>query len=163
VLPDNLVCVVAEANAWPYSSGPDPARSSRDELVHLVAERIATGERFEAIARPEGALSPSTTFHIGLSEDLLRAGMPRGELIAAFERFVQPADIVAAWGHYGLDLVATSGAALPARVDLRAFVQRALHRKIGSLEDHAGLEDRPGPRAQRRLAMLVAVVRRHLA
>jgi hypothetical protein len=87
--------------------------------------------------------------------------VPRGELIAAFSRFVRPADIVAAWGHYGLDLVAASGAALPSRVDLRAFVQRVVQRRIGSLEDHAGPHEGDA-RARRRLAMLVTIAQRHL-
>ena len=60
---DDLVCVVGEANAWPYLDG---APQFPDELVHWVAERVATGERFDVVAAPAQPLSPSTSFHIGL-------------------------------------------------------------------------------------------------
>src|SRR5262245_57321336 len=78
---DDLVCVVGEANAWPYRAGSE---SPPEELVHWVAYRVATGETFEEIAAPERALSPSTTFHSELTEPELRRGLPRAELLARF-------------------------------------------------------------------------------
>ena len=153
----DVVCVVAEANAWPCRS-PD---RQPDELVHLVAERVATGEIFDQIAAPERPLSPSTPFHTELAEARLRGGVARGDALAAFARFVRPTDIAAGWGHYGLDLVRASGGALPERLDVRAGVQAIVQGKIEGLEDYAGVREGGDGRANRRLAMLVDVVRRH--
>lgn len=159
---DDLVCVVGEANAWPYRAG---ASRAPEELVHWVAHRVATGETFDMIAAPEGPLSPSTPFHSELTEDALRAGAPRGALFAAFARFSRPTDLLCAWGHYGLDLAVRSGGSLPAeRLDLRAQAFQLIHRKLGSLEAYAAtIAPPPAPltagRAGRRLAMLVQIVR----
>jgi DTW domain-containing protein YfiP len=132
---DDLVCVVGEANAWPYRAR---AASPPDELVHWVAHRVATGETFEALAAPEQPLSPSTSFHIELSEEVLRSGAPRALLLSRYMQFSRPNDVVCAWGTFGLGLFIESGGALPAeRIDLRALAQRITHRKLGSLEDYA--------------------------
>ena len=70
----DLVCLVGEANAWPYNAaGRTRARRARP----LVAHRPATGDTFARIAAPERALSPTTCFHTGLAEDQLAAGAPR--------------------------------------------------------------------------------------
>jgi DTW domain-containing protein len=159
----DLVCVVGEANAWPYHAR---AASPPDELVHWVAHRVATGETFERIAAPGQPLSPSTPFHTELSEDVLRGGGGRGELLDGYARFSQPTDIACAWGTFGFGLLLASGGALPAeRVDLRAMAQRISQRKLGSLEDYAttiasapSSPIAPG-RAGRRLALLVEIVR----
>ena len=162
---DDLVCVVGEANAWPYRAG---VASPPEELVHWVAYRVATGDTFDMIAAPERPLSPSTAFHTELTEDVLRRGAARRKLVARYEGFSRPADVLCAWGHYGPNLAVASGAALPAeRLDLRAAAHRLVHRKLGSLEAYAATLDAaqvpprlpiPG-RAGRRLAMLVQIVR----
>src|SRR6185503_11115430 len=158
---DDVVCVVGEPNAWPYSAGD--ARPP-EELVHWVSHRVATGETFDMIAAPEEPLSPSTAFHSELSEDAILAGAPRAELFAHFEQFARPADLLCAWGHHGIDLAARAGAALPAeRLDLRAQAGRLTHRRLGSLEAYAAtIAPAPPPlaagRAGRRLAMLVQII-----
>ena len=163
---DDLVCVVGEANAWPYRGG---ASRHPDELVHWVAHRLATGETFARIAAPVGPLSPSTAFHCGLSEDALRGGAPCAEVVAAFARFARPTDVLCAWGHYGLDLVERSGGVVPERLDLRAHAARIANRKLGSLEAYAATlapSGSPTPvpdslaegRAGRRLALLMQIV-----
>ncbi len=159
---DDLVCVVGEANAWPYRAG---SASPPEELVHWVAHRVATGQTFDMIAAPERPLSPSTPFHSELSEDDLRGGAPRAELFAGYARFSRPTDILCAWGHHGLDLAIASGGSLPAeRLDLRAHARRMVNRKLGSLEAYAATIAPPLPpltagRAGKRLAMLVQIVR----
>jgi DTW domain-containing protein YfiP len=182
----DLVCVVGEANAWPYRAGvTDHNRSSGgkgppaslvggnpvgttappEELVHWVAHRVATGETFTQIAAPEQPLSPSTTFHIELAEDELRRAAPRAELFARFARFCRPTDILCAWGHHSHDLAIGSGGTLPeGRLDLRAEARRLANRKLGSLEAYASALAPAAPplapgRAGKRLAMLVAIVR----
>ncbi|HVV86244.1 MAG TPA: tRNA-uridine aminocarboxypropyltransferase [Kofleriaceae bacterium] len=185
--PDSLVCVVAEANAWPYAASPAHAQAApagapaarrrgagrsdldRDELVHWVAHRVTTGETFDVVAAPEGPLSPSTPYHIGLAAERLRAGAPRAELLAAFARFLRPGDRVCAWGHYGPRLFLDAGGALPAPpIDVRAAAQRFTSKKFGSLEDYAAtLGPAPAPvadgRAGRRAALLAQIVRAWLA
>jgi DTW domain-containing protein YfiP len=161
----DLVCVVGEANAWPYRAG---AISPPEELVHWVAHRVATGETFAQVAAPERSLSPSTAFHTELTEQALRQAAPRAELFARFARFARPGDLLCAWGHYSHNLALASGGALPAeRVDLRAEARRMSNRKLGSLEAYAATIAPIAPaapplapgRAGRRLAMLVEIVR----
>ena len=178
---DDLVCVVGEANAWPYG-GPAAARAAApavhgrrgrggrdgDELVHWVAHRVATGETFDLVVAPDGPLSPSTAFHIELAEDAIRGGAPRSELGPRFARFTRPTDLLCAWGHHGLDLGFAAGVA-PAdrsdqRLDLRDEARRLANRKFGSLEAYATALGPPlaplAPgRAGRRLALLVQLVR----
>jgi DTW domain-containing protein len=167
-----LVCVVGEGNAWPFRDDPsgEPGPRYPEEPVHWVAERVATGERLSVIAAPENPLAPSTTFHTDLDEATLRAGGPRGALVAAAEQFFAAGDVVCGWGHHSANLLVTAGARLPAtRLDLRAALQRLRNTKIGTLEDvgrmlagEEGVESfsPAGPgRAGRRLAVLVALLR----
>ena len=160
---DDLVCVVGEANAWPYSHGAAP---NVDELVHWVAHRPSTGETFERVAAPIGALSPNTVFHTALDEARLRAGVDRESVVAEFSRFLRPRDVVCAWGHYSTDLFAANGGSrFPDHIDLRAVAHRLANRKIGSLEEFGSTIAPTGVapiglgRAGRRLAMIVEIVR----
>ncbi|MCB9564602.1 MAG: DTW domain-containing protein [Kofleriaceae bacterium] len=161
--PDDLLCVVGEANAWPYDAAE---RAGGDELVHWVARRVGTGEQFAMVAAPRGPLCPSTTFHVRLGEDRLRAGVDRDALVAAFAGFVRPTDVVCAWGDFAPRLFDASGGALPAeRIDLRAVAHRVINARMGSLEDVAARVvpgGAPPPvtegRAGARLAMLCAIV-----
>ena len=155
----DVVCVVGEANAWPYDNG---AERHPDELVHLVAHRLATGETFDAIARPIHGLAPSTSHHLKLRAECITAGMSRDELGAAYRSFAKPTDLVCAWGTHGLDL---ADDLLPAdRLDLRAAAHRLLHKRFGNLEElvatYAPLAVvvEPG-RARQRLALLVQLAR----
>lgn len=161
----DLVCVTAEANAWPYAAGDSPTgEDEAGELVHWVAARPSTGEQFDVIAAPERALSPTTLLHTALDEPSLRGGVPRSELLARFAAFLRPSDIVCSWGHYGTNLFLQSGGTLPAAsLDLRAAAKRHRHGKIGSLESYAAsLGPAPPPtgpgRAGHRLALLLQIV-----
>jgi DTW domain-containing protein YfiP len=158
----DLVCVVGEANAWPYTNGGERA----DELVHWVAHRPATGETFERIAAPTGELSPTTSFHTELDTDRLHAGVTRPELVDDLARFMRPNDIVCSWGHYSRDLlVHNGGPRFAAAIDLRAAAQRFANKRIGTLEQFAArLSTAPPPRlglgrAGRRVALLSQIVR----
>jgi DTW domain-containing protein len=158
----DLVCVVGEANAWPYRAG---VASSPEEIVQCCTYRPESGQLFAQIAAPERALSPSTAFHAELPEDELRRGAPRGELLARLAALWRPGDVVCTWGHHSSNLIVAAGGALPAeRLDLRSCAHQLTHRKLGSLEAYAAsLGPRPpslGPgRAGRRLALLVQIVR----
>jgi DTW domain-containing protein YfiP len=162
----DLVCVAAEANSWPYRARDGAAEVG--ELVHWVACRLGTGERFEAFARPSRELSASTTFHTGLDAAQLASGGSAGDVVAAFERFLNPGDQVCTWGTHAAGLYANAGGALPGdSIDLRAIARREARRKIGCLESFAGSIGAAGAseaplgsgRAGRRLAMMVDIVR----
>lgn len=132
---DDLVVLVGEANAWPYSSAGD---GPRDELVHLVLHRPATGETFARVIAPRRPLSPTAAHHTGLSEERLRAGAPVADVLADLARFVRPTDLIAAWGHYGTSLVVDLGGTLPRPcLDLRAAAYRFHNTKIGTLDEYA--------------------------
>lgn len=159
---DDLVCVVGEANAWPYHAAE---RGLGDELVHWVARRVGTGETFDLVAAPEQPLSPSTPFHTGLDEARLRAGGSRAALLAGFADFLRPTDVVCSWGSYTPRLFLGNGGTLPEpRLDLRTAAQRLTAEKLGPLEAYAARiaepADAPLPdgRAGRRLGLLTAIL-----
>lgn len=136
----DLVCVVGEANAWPYGSAPRKAESP-DELVQWVACRPSTGETFEAVVAPRGALAPNTSTHVGLSAERLHAGGAMPAFLEAWRAFVRDADVVCSWGRYATRLLVDSGGVLPKeRVDLRQVARVLEGGRVGSLEEfHASL------------------------
>jgi DTW domain-containing protein YfiP len=145
---DDLVVVVGEANAWPYVRGTPRGvgglGGSGDEVVHWVAHRPATGDTFDLVVAPEGRLSPTTTFHVRIDEDRLRAGASRAALFERFAAWLRPDDVIASWGHYGPGLYVESGGALPAaRIDLRAAAQRIVNGKLGMLETYGATFEAP--------------------
>jgi DTW domain-containing protein YfiP len=157
----DLVCVAAEANAWPHADGP--ARPPA-QLVQWVAYRIGTGERFDELAAPDGPLAPGTAFHAGLDEAALVAAGSRAALTARFAAFLRPTDVLCTWGHSAANLFAQAGGALPTEaLDVRAEAKRLEKRKIGGLEAYAGALGAPPPlgrgRAGRRVAVLVQILR----
>jgi hypothetical protein len=155
---DDLVCIVGEANSWPYRAGvPTP----RADLIHWLAYRPSDGSLFEAIAAPVGELAPNTTFHSELTSEQIAAGMPAAEVIERFATFVRPTDLVCSWGDYAPTLLAAHGGVLPdARLDLRLVAQRYAQRKVGGLERYAGeVTPLTHGRGGRRLAMLASLLR----
>lgn len=130
---DNLVVAYGEANAWPRGSehGPHP------ELVHVVAERVATGERFEAYVAPERPLSPGFTIHTGIPVDRVLAGESRASFHARLAAFLRPHDHLAVWGFYVLKLLRDGGIDVPEVIDLRATATRYLGRRAGDVADMA--------------------------
>lgn len=159
----DLVCLVGEANAWPLRGGP-PAHP--DELVHLAARRLATGETFDVVCAPAHPLAPGTTHHTRLDEARLRAAGPRAALLDELAGWLRPSDLLCTWGHYGADLLRAAGGAVPAdRLDLRVAAQRLLQRRPGALEDYAATLGADGAplgegRAGARLGMLAGIVAR---
>ncbi|MBZ4400480.1 DTW domain-containing protein [Myxococcus sp. MISCRS1] len=156
---ENLVVFYGEANAHP--TGADiPA-----ELVHVVACRPASGERFEAIIAPERPLARSTTLHVELSEEVLRAGETRAAALARFEQFLRPDDELAVWTTFALDLLWEGGVARRPARNVRLATARALEGKAGGVE-HA-MELLSGPdvprwapgRAGTRIRALESVLR----
>lgn len=154
-----LVLLYAEANAHPAEVGIPP------ELVHLVACRPATGERFEALLAPRQPLARSTSLHTELSEEALRAGEDRDAALARFEAFLHPEDMLAVWTTYALDLLWRDGITRRPAANIRLATARALKGKAGGVEQAVPLlgAELPSPwapgRAGRRIQALEAVVR----
>ena len=159
----DLVCVVGEANAWPYRSRERDA-IYKDEIVHWVAYRLGSGEAFERIVAPKNPLAPRTTSHVQLSEEALRAGAPLDALLEGWRAFLRPTDVLCHWGHYAAALFAGAGGRLPAqRVDLRHVARVVSKEKVGTLEEYAASIDSAegatlaSGRAGGRLARLAAI------
>jgi DTW domain-containing protein YfiP len=132
--PASLVCVTGEANAWPYRSG-ELRTAHRDELVHWIAHRPATGETLDVIVRPRGPLAPGTPSHVALSADAIEAGVRVPELLDAWRGFVREGDVVCSWGHYAAGIFASAGGELPrTRVDLRAVSRALLRARVGAMD-----------------------------
>lgn len=133
--PEDLVCVIGEANAWPYCC-PERTHLYPDELIHWVAVRPYSGETFERICAPSHPLSVNTTKHTRLSEDELREGLPLSRALLDFEDFLRPNDILCSWGCYATTLFTKAGGRLPeVHFDLRQVCHAVEKRKLGNLED----------------------------
>lgn len=155
----DLVLAYGEANAWPKGTplGATP------EMVHFAAERLASGERFEAFVRPRLPMSPSFEHHTGLAA---RRAL-EGETIEAFRErlgaFLRPNDLFVTWGHYAVEVLRAGGVELPPHVDLRRAARDHLKQSPGDVEACAArLSRAPEPawvdgRTGRRLAGLAAV------
>ncbi|MCP3138433.1 tRNA-uridine aminocarboxypropyltransferase [Pyxidicoccus xibeiensis] len=161
---ENLVVFYGEANAHPEGTEAIPT-----ELVHAVACRVATGERFEAIIAPEQPLARSTPLHVELSEETLLAGEPRAQALARFEAFLRPGDELAVWTTFALDLLWAGGVSKRPARNVRMATARALKGKAGGVEQ--AMELLRGPevpawapgRAGRRIRALESVVRELVA
>ena len=151
---NDLVLAVGEANAWPYNLG---RVNIPDELVHWVAYRPSTGERFEQLAAPELELSPNTPFHTRLTEAQLRGAGSRDALVAAFQDFLKPTDILGSWGSYTPKIFRAAGGTLGDRIDLRHVGQRLTNKKLGPL-DETSAEPLGLGRAGARLAALAQLI-----
>jgi DTW domain-containing protein YfiP len=130
---EDLVVIYGEANAWPRGTehGPHP------ELVHVVAERIATGERFEAFVAPERPLSPGFTTHTGIPRDRVLAGEPRERFRERLTEYFRETDRLGVWGFYATELLRREGLALPERIDLRSTAIRFLGKPSGDVMETA--------------------------
>ncbi len=135
---EDLVCIVGEANAWPYCERQKGVLYE-DELVHWVAHRVSTGETFDFVVAPKNPLAPRTPAYVGLSAEQLAAGGTLGDLFARWSAFGRPTDVFCFWGHYGAALFGNSGGVLPeARIDLRQVARVFAKGKVGTLEDFLG-------------------------
>ena len=156
---EHLVLLYAEANAHPAEL------EQPSELVHLVALRVATGERFETVLAPRQPLARSTSLHVELSEETLRAGEAVERGLARFQAFLRPGDTLGVWTTFALDLLRRDGFPVPEALNVRLACARALKRKTGGVEQAAELLGAPlpevwaGGRAGRRIAALESVVR----
>jgi DTW domain-containing protein YfiP len=132
----DIVCVAAEANAWPYSARAT-GEAPPDELVHWAAVRPATGEIFSVFRAPTHQLAPGTVRHTGLDEAAILGGGSLEELHLRWRGFLRDRDVVCSWGHYETNLFLASGGALPGqRLDLRHVARDVSRGTVGALSDY---------------------------
>jgi DTW domain-containing protein len=130
----SLVCIAGEANAWPYRS-KELRTSHREELVHFVAHRPATGETLDLIVRPRNPLAPSTPPHVGLTAEALMEGVSLEELFERWRAFVRDDDVVCSWGHYAVGIFGSAGGELPkTRLDLRQVSRVLMRGRVGTMD-----------------------------
>ncbi len=161
----SLVCVVAEANAWPFD-GYATGAAYADELVQWAAHRPANGERFESVIAPRNPTSPRTPAHLGISREELLGGESVEAFRARWRAFVREDDVLCAWGPYARGMLASvDGAWSPDAVDLRRVMRDLERGSVGTSEAvcaRLGLHPSSplaAGRAGARLAQLVGIVR----
>ena len=125
----DLLVGYGEANAWTRGSplGGDA------EVVHWVAERVQSGERFEALLAPRRPLSPSFIGHARVPAELVLAGESWASFAERWSAFVRPRDLLAGWGFYASERLLAEGFGLPERLDLRTLARRQLRAKPGEV------------------------------
>jgi len=128
---NDLVLLYAEANAHPANSG-HPA-----ELVHLVAVRPASNERFEAVLAPRRPLAEHTPHHVDLPREQIVNGESLDSMRARWGAFLRPNDLLATWGFFSLDLLRDASIEERPVVDLRRAVCRLLKGRPGGIEPAA--------------------------
>jgi DTW domain-containing protein YfiP len=161
----DLVVAYGEANAWAKGSplGGDA------EVVHWAAERVSTGERFEALIAPRRALSPSFTAHTRILPEQVAGGETFAAFVERWRAFCRPNDLLLGWGFYASERLAAEGVPLPERMDLRMLARRQLRQKTGEVGACAAALGAPLPpawalgRSGERLSGALAVARALLA
>jgi DTW domain-containing protein YfiP len=157
----DLVVAYGEANAWPKGSplGGDA------EVVHWVAERVQSGERFEALVAARRPLSPSFEVHARVASEVILAGESFASFLERWRAFSRPSDLLVGWGFYASERLVAEGVSLPERLDLRGLARRQLRKKTGEVAACAAELGAvvPAPwargRAGERLAGALAVTR----
>ena len=157
----DLVVGYGEANAWTRGS----ALGADAEVLQWVAERVQTGERFEALLAPRRPLSPSFEVHARVASEVVLAGETFAEFLERWRAFTRPTDLLAGWGFYASERLVAEGASLPERLDLRGLARRQLRKKTGEVAACAAELGAVVPqpwalgRAGERLSAAVAVTR----
>jgi DTW domain-containing protein YfiP len=161
----DLVVTYGESNAWPRGS----QLGGEAEVVHWVAERIGSGERFEAFIAPRRPLSPSFTLHTNVARERVLAGESFAEFEQRWQRFARAQDIWLSWGFFTSERLAAEGMQVPERLDLRELSRRQLRKRTGEVAACAlelgarVVEPWAAGRAGQRLSAAVAVARALLA
>jgi DTW domain-containing protein YfiP len=133
--PGDIVVGYGEANAWPR----DTPLGSHPEIVHFAAERLPSGERFEAFVAPRRPFAPFFTHHTGIARELVEGGESWSSFCARWADFLRERDVLCGWGYYASELLRIEGARVPERLDLRLAALRYLRRRPGTVEACAEL------------------------
>ncbi len=136
--PDRVVLAYGEANAWAY----DTVGAPTPEIVHWVAVRLGTGDRFESVIAPRGSMAPSLERHTGLARERIAAGEAHDQFAARWAEFAGANDVVTTWGSYAVDVLASRGVERGEWLDLRAATSSYLGTRTGTMESCAARWER---------------------
>lgn len=157
----DLVVTYGESNAWPRGS----ELGGEAEVVHWVAERVESGERFEAFIAPRRPLSPSFTLHTSVARERVLAGESVADFHRRWREFSRESDVLLGWGFFASQRLVLEGIPVPERLDLRDLARRHLRKRTGEVaacarELGASLpEPWAAGRAGQRLSAALAVAR----
>jgi DTW domain-containing protein len=125
----DLLVGYGEANAWAKGS----PLGGEAEVVHWAAERVSSGERFEALIAPRRELSPSFSLHTRIEPQHVLGGESFASFLERWRAFCRPDDLLLGWGFYASERLAAEGVDLPERMDLRMLARRQLRQKTGEV------------------------------
>ena len=131
--PEAMVLAAGEVNAWPKDAPSRPA----PEVVHWVAYRPSTGERFEALIRPRTRLSETFSGYARIGADQLACGESFEDFVERWRQFTRAGDCVCMWGTFAGDMLEREGVVLGERADLRIATLRWLGGRAGPIESCA--------------------------
>jgi hypothetical protein len=125
----DLIVGYGEANAWPRGTplGATP------EIVHWAAERLSTGERFEAFVSPRMPLAPAFSHHTGLPPERLLNAEPFRVFAERWSAFVRDTDVLCGWGLFSVTLLQQRGLIIPECVDVRRAARQLLRKSPGEV------------------------------
>lgn len=170
---DRVVVVYAEATFVGAATEGLPRAALRHEpkkLIHWVARRLSTGERFSAVINPEELPSENRLCPTGLSADDLLAGVTLDQAQRDWRAFSLPTDVLLSWNKSTLDVMqplAHEGPAAFLKGTYKNFAHRRdpsskLRGPIDAVLEREGLRPAATPlpgRAGLRLSQLEAVTR----
>lgn len=121
------VAIHVEVNGYPRAQHiPSPP-----ELVHLVAQRLATGETFQAIVAPRRTLAPNVPHHIDLEAAQILAGETLAHALERWEVFAQAGDVLCGWGSFTRTVLEAAESVKRDWLDLRLLVARRQQKNPG--------------------------------
>lgn len=91
--PERIVITYCEAEGAPRG-----VRREEQRPRYLAAERLVTGERFEAAVQGEPSLTDTLLAHFELPRDCFAAAPTVDEVRAAWRDFLRPGDVVVVYG-----------------------------------------------------------------
>lgn len=146
--PGRAVIIATEANCHSREERAPGA----PELLHVVAVRPHTGERFEAVLKPRRPLGGLVASRLGLTPLDFLDGEQVDDFAARWRAFAGSDPVWCSWGRYAYDLMAREVSAPPLGIDLRPLAARVLRRSAGGIERAAVRLGGSGPSAEPRRA-----------
>jgi DTW domain-containing protein YfiP len=128
-----IVCVQGEANAWPRRH---PERQE-PELIHWVAHRPASGDKYQAVVAPRREMAPSTLRYSEIPGSALAQAVSLDEWRQSWTGFSRPDDVVVSWGGFYAGLARQDGLLLPESriIDLRTEVAQLRRGRFKTIDD----------------------------
>jgi DTW domain-containing protein len=126
---DVLVLFHAEANAHPIGSG----FKGPGELLHLVALKPKSGERFSVMLAPRRPIGPHVPLHLDLPAEAIVGGETVEAALEKFKAFLGDG-VPCTWRRFAVDLLAKEGFVLDEWIDMRRALADTVAKKPGGVE-----------------------------